>query len=53
MTAPELEDEVLNWSVEIPEGKPEFAEPALPEAGAGTIRVLQLTDVHLDLSYKV
>ena len=46
-------EEVNNWDISLPEGKPEPEEPVLPANGSATYKVLHLSDVHLDLSYKV
>ena len=46
-------EEVNNWDIPLPAGKPEPIEPTLPENGSATYKILHLSDVHLDLGYKV
>ena len=47
-------DEVNGWTVELPAvEKPPVATPSLPPAGSPTRKVLQISDIHLDLSYTI
>ena len=47
-------DEVNAWSVKLPDiEKPAVVEPALPAPGSPTRKILQLTDIHLDLRYEI
>ena len=46
-------EEVNGWDVSLPEGKPEPQDPVLPANGSVSYKVLHLSDIHLDLSYKV
>ena len=44
---------INSWRVELPEGveKPPVEVPAPPPPGSPTKKILQLTDIHLDLRY--
>jgi len=43
-------EDINSWTVELPEvEKPPVEVPAPPPAGSPTKRILQLTDIHLDL----
>ena len=44
-------EKVNNWAIAIPDGKPPVEPPISPAPGSPTARVLQITDVHLDLAY--
>ncbi len=45
-------EDINSWTVELPEvEKPPVEVPAPPPAGSPTKRILQLTDIHLDLRY--
>jgi hypothetical protein len=45
-------EDINSWTVELPEvEKPPVEVPVLPPAGSSTKRILQLTDIHLDLRY--
>lgn len=41
------------WTVELPDNKPEIKEPQLPKAGKPVFKVLQLSDTHYDPDYVV
>lgn len=45
-------EEVNDWEIPIPDGKPEPQEPTLPNEGS-SYKILHLSDIHLDLSYKI
>jgi len=45
-------DEVNSWTVDLPGvEKPPVIPPSLPPTGSPTGKVLQISDIHLDLSY--
>ena len=48
-------EEVNDWHIEIPNGKPEPEEPTMPDPDHDhpSYKVLHLSDVHMDLSYKI
>ena len=47
-------DEINNWTVDLPSvEKPPVETPRLPEPGLPTMKVLQISDIHLDLSYTI
>ena len=47
-------DEVNAWTVQLPDiEKPVVSEPTPPSPGSPTRKILQLSDVHLDLSYEI
>ena len=45
--------ENATWLLPIPENKPLHKEPALPEKGKPILRVLHLSDLHIDNEYLV
>jgi len=46
-------EEINNWTVEIPELKPEVETPVAPPEGTPVKKILHITDLHLDLTYTV
>merc|ERR1712223_301020 len=44
---------INDWTVEVPGNKPMPSSPEPPSNSSDRLRVLQVTDVHLDLSYLV
>jgi sphingomyelin phosphodiesterase len=40
-----------SWTIEVPENKSEVEQPVMPEVDSPTIKVLQLSDIHMDLNY--
>jgi len=44
---------INDWTVDLPDNKPTPTSPEPPTNSTSRLRVLQVTDVHLDLSYQV
>jgi len=46
-------EEINDWTVDLPEGKPEVETPVLPPADSPVTKILHITDLHLDLTYTI
>jgi sphingomyelin phosphodiesterase len=46
-------EEINNWTVDLPELKPEVENPVAPPEGTPVKKILHITDLHLDLTYTV
>jgi len=46
-------EEINRWEVELPGGKPPVVKPSPPPPDTQQLKVLHITDIHLDLTYTV
>jgi sphingomyelin phosphodiesterase len=50
---PPIREELRNWTIELPPGKPAITNPPLLPENHPSVKFLQLTDIHPDLHYMV